>query len=146
MTCNGNTRLVSNAVLRQTAAPVAEVTDETRCLTGNMFRVMKAADGVGLAAPQVGVSQRIAVTHDDEGEELVLINPVIKVKKYPYISKEGCLSLPGKSFRVRRYGFVVVEYTDLDGLSQSMSAQGNLARVLLHEVDHLHGRLIDARR
>jgi len=136
--------LLGSPVLRQRAAPVARVDDAVRRLVDDLFETMRAAKGVGLAANQVGVAQRVAVV--DVGEEhpppLVLINPVI-VERSPEIeiAEEGCLSIPEIFGDVERAQRVVVEALDRDGRPCRAEVGGYKARAVQHEIDHLDGVL-----
>ncbi len=130
-------------VLERVAAPVTDITGAEARLVQDMVRVMYQAPGVGLAAPQVGVSQRIMVTDTSAGEKpdhlLVLVNPEIVDTAGEQYEEEGCLSIPGFSERVRRPGKVVVRGLDMDGREQVLEGSGLLARAFCHELDHLNG-------
>lgn len=130
-------------VLRQVAEPVQEVDAGLRQLVADMFETMYASSGQGLAAPQVGVSLRLAVIDvPPTGPQHVLINPrVTATGPLRARSVEGCLSIPGMWERVERPTEVVVEALDLDGRPQTFEAGGELARCLQHEIDHLDGVL-----
>lgn len=133
-------------VLREEAAPIEEVTDELRRLARDMFDTMYQAEGIGLAAPQVGVSQRILVmdvTSEDESRHVhVLVNPIItESSRETDKAAEGCLSIPGLEEKVTRPVHVTVEATSLDGDPVHIEAAGLLARALQHEIDHLDGVL-----
>lgn len=138
--------ILGSEVLRQKAEPVTELDDDLRNLVRDMFKTMYVAEGVGLAAPQVGISKRIIVIDvPSEGEEnhiLALVNPVI-VESSEETEKgmEGCLSIPGMEESVVRPVSVVVEALDPDGEEVRIEAEGFLARALQHEVDHLNGVL-----
>lgn len=137
-------RLLGDPVLRGVAAPLAEVTDETRRLIDDMMETMYAADGVGLAAPQVGIEQRVIVIDvQEEGvQPLALVNPEIVVSSTETErGEEGCLSIPGLRDVVERPARVVVTALGRDGAPQRIEADGLLARALQHEVDHLNGVL-----
>lgn len=134
-------------VLREKASPVDVVTDEIRVLIRDMFDTMYDAEGIGLAAPQVGISLRILVVDvaEEEGEERhvhALVNPVV-VEAGLETGKEteGCLSIPGLEETVTRPLQVVVEALSPDGEPVRIEADGLLARALQHEVDHLDGVL-----
>lgn len=137
-------RLLGDPVLRQEAEPVDVVDDEVRQLMDDMLETMYDADGVGLAAPQVGVSRRVIVVdvRDPDVPPFGLVNPVI-VERSEEVARaeEGCLSIPGVSEIVERSASVVVEALDRDGNPVRIAAQGLLARALQHEVDHLDGIL-----
>lgn len=135
-------------VLRQKAAPVAEVDDELRRLFDDMLETMYAAAGVGLAAPQVGVTKRVIVidTHDEEEGEvprpLYLANPEIVFRSDEQICHdEGCLSVPDQHAEVMRSASVKVRYLDYHGKPREIEAEGLLAIALQHEIDHLDGVL-----
>lgn len=130
--------------LRTEAAPVKEVTDATRALIDDMFETMYAAPGIGLAATQVNVHERLLVIDisDDQTEPLVFINPVVSVidpelKEYD----EGCLSVPGYYESVSRPGAISVTAQDRNGESFTQEMDGLLATCLQHEIDHLNGKL-----
>ena len=119
--------------------------DQVRALLPRMFATMYAAPGIGLAAPQVGVSLRVAVVDlmpDDAPAPLTLINPeVMAVGEEWGVREEGCLSLPGQYADVSRPAQVRIRYTDEDGRARELSADGLLATCLQHEIDHLDGVL-----
>lgn len=137
-------RIMGDPVLRQKAEPLPAVDDETRRLIRDMFDTMYQEDGVGLAAPQVGVSQRVIVVDPREADvkPLGIVNPVI-VEAADDVDRgeEGCLSIPGLKDIVERAASIVVEGLDPDGNPLRLEADGLLARVLQHEVDHLDGVL-----
>ncbi len=127
-------------VLKEIAAPVTEVNSEIRKLMADMADTMYDSDGVGLAAPQVGVSLRVVVI--DVGEGLhEMINPVIIKREGCVIDSEGCLSVPNITGEVERAEKVRVEFINKRGKKQKMTADGLLARCIQHETDHLEGRL-----
>ncbi len=130
-------------VLKQIAAPVATVTDETRALIADMFESMYAADGVGLAAPQIGVLQRVIVLdttpRQPESKPIAMVNPEILKLNGQIVYKEGCLSLPGEAEDVDRAETVTVSYLDTKGERQTLDADGLLAIAIQHETDHLNG-------
>lgn len=139
-------RLLGAQVLRERAVPVAGVSDETRRLVRDMFDTMYDAEGIGLAAPQVGVSERILVVdvkEEDESRHVhALVNPVItRSSRDTDRSVEGCLSIPGIEETVTRPTRVTVEALSPDGDPVRIEAGGLLARALQHEVDHLDGVL-----
>jgi peptide deformylase len=127
-------------VLRQKAKKVKDPLDpEIRTLIADMFDSMHAADGLGLAAPQIG---RLCVIEMD-GERMVFINPTLTVlSKEKILFEEGCLSLPGQFFFIERSEKVTVRYQDEKGEDRKMKASGLLAVALQHEIDHLEGTLI----
>ena len=132
--------------LKTLADPVAEVTDDVRQLVDDMFETMYAAEGIGLAAPQVGVSERIVVldvSPSEPGfEPRVLINPRVVWTAGEVVGEEGCLSLPGVAGDVKRAAQVRIEALDRDGELQTMEFDGMAARASQHEIDHLDGILV----
>jgi peptide deformylase len=136
-------RVLGDPVLRQETKPVSAVTDELRKLIDDMFETMHAAKGIGLAAPQVGRLERVAVVDVEGGKQpLVLINPEI-VSSSGAIAKaeEGCLSIPDVFGDVERPEAIVVRALDRDGKPFEINASELLARCIQHETDHLHGKL-----
>ena len=139
-----------DAVLYQTATRVREFGPELHRLLDNMVETMRAAPGVGLAAPQVGIGQRIVVVEypmDEEDPESTLqvfelINPEIIKTKGAEVAQEGCLSLPGLAADVDRATFVLVRAQDRQGKEVRYKAYDWLARIFQHEIDHLHGVLM----
>ncbi|WP_371369245.1 Peptide deformylase 1 [Sporomusa rhizae] len=129
-----------NKVLKEIAAPVGKIDRKIKQLLDNMAETMYAADGVGLAAPQVGVSLRIVVIDIGEGL-LELINPEIVSKEGSETDTEGCLSVPGMYGEVERYASVTVEALNRSGKKFRVNGSGLLARALQHEIDHLNGIL-----
>jgi peptide deformylase len=136
-------RVLGDPVLRRETAIVSEVTDAHRRLVDDMFETMYAANGIGLAAPQVGRLERIAVV--DVGEEgpgrIALINPEIVREEGETRGEEGCLSIPEIYGEVTRSAKVTVRALDRDGKEFAIEAEGLLAVCLQHEIDHLHGKL-----
>ena len=133
-------RRAGDPVLKEKAKPVAKITKTVRSLLDNMVQTMQEADGVGLAAPQVGVSLRVVVV--DVGEGLIeLINPVIVASEGCETGTEGCLSIPGMYGEVERFTTVTVQGLDRQGAPITVQGSGLLARALQHEIDHLEGIL-----
>jgi len=129
-----------NPLLRKSSSAVAKVTKEIRQLVANMEETMKAAPGIGLAAPQVG--QLIRIITADIGEGLiVVINPKVIKKSGKQTFVEGCLSLPGIEAPVERASNVTVKGMNMSGRTFEINAEGLLATVLQHEIDHLEGKL-----
>ncbi len=127
-------------VLKDVAAPVEKIDRKIKKLLDDMAETMYAADGVGLAAPQVGVSLRVVVI--DVGEGVIeLINPEIITKDSCENGTEGCLSVPGMYGEVERSATVIVEALNRNGKKFRISGSGLLARALQHEIDHLNGIL-----
>ena len=136
-------RVLGDPILRRETEIVREVTDEIRTLVDDMLETMYAANGIGLAAPQVGRTERVAVV--DIGEEgpgrFVLINPEIVHEEGEIRWEEGCLSIPEIYGEVTRSARVTVRALDRDGREYAIEAEGLLAVCLQHEIDHLHGKL-----
>ncbi|HEY7680135.1 MAG TPA: peptide deformylase [Terriglobia bacterium] len=132
-------------VLDKNAAPVTVFDGELKRLLDDMFESMYAAQGVGLAAPQIGISKRIAVIDITSGKDpkakLVLINPEIISTQGRQSEEEGCLSVPGFREKVKRPSVVTVRALDAKGKEFTMTGEGLLARAFCHETDHLNGRL-----
>lgn len=135
-------RKYGDPVLRRRAAPVTLVTPEVRQLAEDMIETMYDEVGIGLAAPQVGVSLRLVVVGDETGQGvLTLVNPVITDQAGQATAEEGCLSIPGIFASVTRAEWVRVEATDLEGRPLRVEGRGLRARVFQHELDHLDGVL-----
>lgn len=133
-------RLSTDEVLRKKCKLVREITPDTLVLLDDMADTMRQANGVGLAAPQIGVLKRIVVI--DIGEGLVeLINPVMVEQKGSNIDYEGCLSIPGDSAIVERPEFVRVQALNRAGEAIEVTGEGLMAVALCHELDHLDGIL-----
>lgn len=129
-------------VLRQKAEPVAEVNDEIRQLINDMYETMEAADGVGLAGPQVGRSLRLFVAKADDDVRRAFINPqLIATSEEIGDYDEGCLSLPQVYETIRRPVRVTVQALNEQGKPFTIEADGLLARIIQHEIDHLNGIL-----
>src|SRR5271155_2184147 len=138
--------LYGEPVLEEQAQTITNFdTPELQSLVDDMFESMYAAKGVGLAAPQIGISKRIAVIDlsvaEDPSQKIVLINPEIIVKEDFQTGEEGCLSLPGFREQVMRPKKVVVRAQDFKGESFERTGEELLARAFCHEIDHLNGRL-----
>ena len=136
-------RTFGDPVLRQRARAVEKITDVHRRLVADMLETMREAPGVGLAAPQVGVLERVFVW-EVEGQHGALFNPVIVRRSEEKVTdEEGCLSIPGLAYDVDRHASVAVEGLDLNGEPVSIDAGDDdfLARVFQHEIDHLDGVL-----
>jgi peptide deformylase len=139
--------LMGDPVLRTRAEPVTEFDGELRALVASMFETMYHAEGVGLAAPQIGISRRVLVvdTRDDEDDErgrYALVNPeIVAVSEEADRAPEGCLSIPGLEEVVERAWAVEVHARDPDGNPVVIEAEDLLSRALQHEIDHLDGVL-----
>jgi len=133
-------------ILKQKASPVTSFNGDLQTLIDNMIETMYAAPGVGLAAPQVGVSRRLAVidvsTKESEMPLLVLVNPRFLKKEGVIEFEEGCLSFPEYTTRIERAEMVVVSALDREGRQVEIEAEGLLAIALQHEIDHLDGVLL----
>ncbi len=137
------------AQIRQFGDPVlkeesreAEVDDELRQLAERMVKIMHEADGVGLAAPQIGILRKIIVFHIDDKDH-VLVNPEITWRSRETVTEaEGCLSLASMACEVERAARIKVEGEDLDGNRKVYELEGIEARILQHEIDHLHGYMV----
>jgi peptide deformylase len=139
-------RLYGDPVLRARASEVEEVDDSLRQLAADMIETMRAAQGVGLAANQVGELRRIVVIDlepvDGTEETVALVNPEIIEREGKMTSEEGCLSIPEVHEPLERDERVRVRFIDLDGEQREIEGSGLLAAVLQHEIDHLDGVLI----
>lgn len=135
-----NLRVEGDSILRKTSKEVKEVTPKIRELIDDMLETMYAANGVGLAAPQVGVLKRIVVIDVGEGP-LVMINPQITKTAGSQTGDEGCLSVPGKAGQVTRPNEVTVRFMDEDGEYYELEGTELLARAICHECEHLDGKL-----
>jgi peptide deformylase len=133
-------RVLGDPILRQATTPVTGITDELRDLIEDMFDTMRHARGIGLAAPQVGRSERLAVIEIDD-VPLVVINPEIIMRSGKAKAEEGCLSIPDIYADVERPKEVTVRAMDQDWQEIEITADDLLARCLQHEIDHLDGRL-----
>lgn len=142
--------LMGDPILRREAGEVEDFDDDLRALVRDMFETMYHADGIGLAAPQVGVSKRVLVVdlrqEEEPGAKVALVNPVVvwsseETEKEP----EGCLSIPGLEELVERPWAVRVEARDPDGGKISIEVEDLFSRALQHEIDHLDGVLFPDR-
>lgn len=145
-----------NPILYQKTKEVKEFDDDLKAFVADMVPTMRKEDGVGLAAPQVGSSKRVAVIEfapqsEEEAEHspiplTIIINPkIISHSKQTNTTEEGCLSLPDITLNIPRYNKIKVLYYDLEGHRKKIKASGLFARVLQHEIDHLNGILITDR-
>ena len=132
--------VAGDPVLRKVSAPVERIDKKLVRLLKDMTETMYAADGVGLAAPQVGVSKRVVVIDVGEGV-YEMINPVIVKKEGSVVGGEGCLSVPDYEGEVERAEYVECEYTDRTGERMLLQTDGLLAIAVQHELDHLEGVL-----
>lgn len=142
-------RFLPDPGLREKAAPVTEITPAVLRLLDDMLETMYHADGIGLAAPQVGVAQRVIVMDVHAGKEdaalrrpMQMINPeIVAASEETSSYEEGCLSIPQMNGEVTRPTRVTVHYLDRDGNAQQIEATGLLATCIQHEIDHLNGTL-----
>lgn len=135
-----NIRKMGEPVLRKVCKEVKEITPRILTLVDDMLDTMYEANGVGLAAPQVGILKRVVVIDIGDGP-LVMINPEIVETSGEQTGGEGCLSLTGKSGKVTRPNYVKVQFTDVDGERYEVEGEELLARAICHECDHLDGKL-----
>ena len=139
-------RYYPDPVLKQKAKKITMIDSSIRKLAQDMLDTMYDSDGVGLAAPQIGVSKRIMVIdvsgEDDAPKPIVFINPEIIEEEGELTGQEGCLSFPDVFFEVKRANRVIVRFQDLRGKTLKLAAEGNLlCRAIQHEIDHLDGEL-----
>ena len=132
---------IGDDVLRKVCRPVEKITPRICTLLDDMIETMHAADGCGLAAPQVGILRRIAVVEVEPGKPIELINPKIVAYAGEQEEQEGCLSIPGRWGITKRPRHVTVRATDRNGKTFGVSGSDLLARALCHEIDHLDGKL-----
>ena len=138
---------IPDPILRKKALPVERVDDALRQVADDMLATMYDAPGIGLAAPQIGISRRLVVLDTSGDEEtkrpLVLVNPeIVKLGEEKRVYEEGCLSIPDVKIEIERPSTLMVRFLDRDGKAQELAADGLLATAIQHEVDHLDGRLI----
>ena len=138
-----NIRIEGDPILRKISKKVPQITDRIKILLDDMGETMYAADGVGLAAPQVGILKRVIVVdpRDEETGLVKLVNPEIIEADGEQIGVEGCLSIPDFNGTVKRPEHVKVKYLDEDGNEKIWDAHGFPAVILSHEIDHLDGIL-----
>lgn len=138
-----NIRIMGDAVLNKECRPVAEMNQKLKILIEDMLDTMYEANGVGLAAPQVGILKQVVVIDvSEEGDSpIVLINPEILETDGTQTGEEGCLSLPGKSGVVTRPNYVKIRALNTDMQEVIYEGTELLARAFCHEIDHLHGKM-----
>lgn len=133
-------------ILQQKCEEVVAFDEELGKLLDDMYETMVAADGVGLAAPQIGKAIRVAIVDMGEGQDVIeMVNPVVTAIGGSEIEVEGCLSFPGLYGEVERPFFVRVEAQERDGSLYEIEAEDYEARAILHEIDHLNGILFDSK-
>ena len=135
-----NIRIQGDPVLAKTCREITEMTEKLEILIKDMLETMYEANGVGLAAPQVGILKRLVVMDCGDGP-IVMINPVILETSGEQTGDEGCLSLPGKAGQVTRPNYVKARYLDEDMEECEIEATELLARCICHELDHLDGHM-----
>lgn len=133
-------RFSEDPILRKKSKKITEVTEKIKVLLEDMVDTMNKAEGVGLAAPQVGILRRAVVIDVGEGP-IKLLNPEILEVNGEVIDIEGCLSVPGRSGTVNRPEWVKIRYMDLEGEEKILEGNGLMARAICHEIDHLDGIL-----
>ncbi len=138
-----NIRTIGDDILYKTAKEVKEMTDKMKQLVDDLLETMYEAEGVGLAAPQVGILKRIAVIDitEERDSPIVLVNPVITYTEGEQRGNEGCLSVPGKAGVVTRPNIVRVRAFDREMNEYEIEGEELLARALIHEIEHLDGHL-----
>ena len=132
---------VGDDILRKRCRPVEEITPKIITLLDDMAETMRAAEGVGLAAPQVGILRRVVVIEVEEGQLIELINPKIIAFSGEQEGQEGCLSIPGKWGITKRPQHVTVRALNRHGEQFDISGSDLLAKAFCHEIDHLDGKL-----
>lgn len=129
--------------LKKVADPVLSIDEQSKLLSDRMFTLLHQMKGIGLAAPQIGISLRIFIIDISGILKETFINPVIVNRsEEKEIGEEGCLSLPGKVFLMYRDSAITAEYQDLNGLKKIIDLEGLAARCFQHELDHLNGKLL----
>lgn len=136
-----NLRLDGDEILRKKSREVEKIDDRILTILDDMADTMYDKDGVGLAAPQIGILKRLVVIDVDDENLYKMINPKIIKSSGEAVDAEGCLSVPEKRGEVVRPSNVTVEYTDINGELKVLDAEGLLARCICHELDHLDGIL-----
>jgi peptide deformylase len=126
-------------VLSTRTRPVTEFGPELASLLEEMMESLRAAEGIGIAANQIGVPQAVAWVGREDGTFFEIVNPSVLERSEPVSLEEGCLSVPHEWEQTRRFGKVRVRFQDRTGATQELSAEGRLAHVLQHEIDHLQG-------
>lgn len=133
-------RLYGDPILKEKSKAVEKITQDLKLLAKNMAETMVKANGVGLAAPQIGIVKKVIVIDYEEGNFVAYVNPTIVYKsKKEEVDEEGCLCLPDIRVPVKRARKVVVQAVDLEGRPLEIEADDLLARILQHEIDHLDG-------
>lgn len=137
-----NLRYDGDMILYKESKRVEVFDEHLKQMVEDMFETMYKYNGVGLAAPQIGILKRVLVIDTgEEGEKLEMINPTITKLEKEVILSEGCLSFPNVFGNVRRYNYTEAEYMTKDGEKKTIKAEGLLAQAIQHEIDHLNGIL-----
>ena len=134
-------RIDGDPILRKKSRKVEVIDEDLHRLIDDMYETMYEAQGVGLAAVQIGKLKQLIVIDDYEGTKIVLINPERVAEEGSSEALEGCLSVPERVGKVKRFEKVKINYTDRDGEEKTMEAEDFLARIIQHEMDHLEGIL-----
>ncbi len=135
-------KTLGDTTLREKAQPVTSFDDELLTLVDSLFETMEKQSGVGIAAPQVGVSKRVFVCAPPGEDSLVCVNPtIVQTSQSVSLFEEGCLSVPGVFSDIERPDEIVIHYQDVKGKSRTLQVGGYLARIIQHEYDHLEGKL-----
>ncbi|MHB2148861.1 peptide deformylase [Calditrichota bacterium LG25] len=138
-------RYIGDPVLRKVAEPITEFDDKLKNFAEDLIDVMHVEDGIGLAAPQIGISRQIIAVDASELEEnefpRVFVNPQILEASGEWVVEEGCLSIPGVREEVTRPETILLKFQDVEGESFTQEFSGWLSRILQHEIDHLNGIL-----
>lgn len=133
---------IGDEILKSRARDVTKFDDRIDKLVANMVETTLEEDGVGLAAPQIGISKRVIIVLIEEEDQFIpLINPEILETKGEVLGQEGCLSVPGKIGLVNRFDWIKVSYQTTKGEKTTLEAKDMLARIIQHELDHLNGIL-----
>jgi peptide deformylase len=131
-----------NLILRKKSQKIKEIDSEIRELSQDMSQIMVEKQGVGLAAVQIGELKRIILVQTEDGLKFFVNPEIVEKSKETETAEEGCLSLPGLWLKIKRAKQVEVKFLNLQGQEETIKAQGLLARILQHEIDHLDGKLI----
>ncbi len=134
-------RIDGDPILRKKSRKVEVIDEDIHRLIDDMYETMYEAQGVGLAAVQIGKLKQLIVIDDYEGTKIVLINPERVAEEGSSEALEGCLSVPERVGKVKRFEKIKINYTDRDGEEKTLEAEDFLARIIQHEMDHLEGIL-----
>lgn len=134
-------RIDGDPILRKKSRKVEVIDEDLHRLIDDMYETMYEAQGVGLAAVQIGKLKQLIVIDDYEGTKIVLINPECVAEEGSSEALEGCLSVPERVGKVKRFEKIKIKYTDRDGEEKTLEAEDFLARIIQHEMDHLEGIL-----